>query len=80
MKALIDSSLLMAAGAVHAEDEIAVSVVTVGELEVGVLSAPDEREAARRRVRLTDIIEAAVVLPIDRSVASRYAELRFVTG
>ncbi len=80
MKALVDSSLLMAAGEVQSGDEIAISVVTIGELEVGVLAATDERERVRRRMRLTDILEAAVILPVDRSVAARYAELRFITG
>lgn len=57
-----------------------VSVVTVGELEAGVLLAPDEPVRARRLRRLSSILAAAPVVPIGSDVAARYGELRAATG
>ena len=56
-------------------DEIAVSVVTIGELRVGVLTADDEET---RHVR-SSTLEAALKLqpvPIDETIAATWAELR----
>lgn len=58
----------------------AVSVVTIGELEAGVLLAKDRRARAARLHRLTMVLGEAPVLPVDRLVAARYADLRSATG
>jgi predicted nucleic acid-binding protein len=52
-----------------------VSVITIAELTVGVLAAPDDRS---RRIRLAtlDVALRTVPLPIDRSVADAWAMLR----
>jgi len=55
--------------------EVCVSVITIGELRAGVLSAPDARSRARRLETLTRAMRLEP-LPIDRSVAERWAELR----
>jgi predicted nucleic acid-binding protein len=52
----------------------AVSVVTVAELEIGVLAAADASVRARR-LRTLRRAEESKPLPIDRGVASRFAEL-----
>lgn len=52
----------------------AVSVVTVCELEMGVLAADDPAVRARR-LRTLLRAEETRPLPIDRGVASRFAEL-----
>lgn len=65
----------------HEPDEgWAVSVVTVGELEAGVLLAAERSVRARRLRRLTSVLAEAPVLSVDRSVAARYGELRAATG
>jgi predicted nucleic acid-binding protein len=56
-------------------DEIAVSVVTVGELRAGVLVASDVVTRDRRLATLT-IALSLEPLPIDEEVASTWARLR----
>ena len=56
-------------------DEIAVSVITIGELRAGVLAAPDITARDRRLVTL----QAALTLepiPVDEDVAAAWALLR----
>ncbi|MDK1010628.1 MAG: type II toxin-antitoxin system VapC family toxin [Actinomycetota bacterium] len=56
-------------------DEIAVSVITIGELRAGVLAAAD---VATRNRRLTTLTEALAFdpVPIDERVAEEWARLR----
>jgi predicted nucleic acid-binding protein len=56
-------------------DEVAVSVVTVAELELGVLMAADPLTRARRLRTLMDVKALAAALPLDERVASAYALL-----
>jgi predicted nucleic acid-binding protein len=77
---LIDTSLVAGATATGVEESFAVSVVTVGELKLGILLADTRAMRAGRLARLTAILENATVLPVDDAVASHYAELRAATG
>jgi predicted nucleic acid-binding protein len=54
--------------------EIAVSIVTVAELEMGVLAAAETRIRATRLQTLRDV-EQLAALPVDRAVASAFATL-----
>lgn len=56
-------------------DELAVSVVTAAELELGVLRAPDTRTRARRLATVTAVRAEYPHLPITTSVASRFAQI-----
>jgi predicted nucleic acid-binding protein len=76
---LVDTSVLAGDVAPEKPGTWAVSVVTIGELEVGVLLAPEELRA-RRLARLTAILEQAPVLAVDRRVAAHYAQLRAASG
>ncbi len=82
MSALVDTSVLVSPG--DHRDEIqetwAVSVITIGELETGVLLAAETGARALRLRRLTAVLAEAPVLSIDRAVAARYGELRAVSG
>jgi predicted nucleic acid-binding protein len=55
--------------------QVAVSVITLGELRLGVLAAPDERT---RAWRLETLVRAERLdpLPIDRAVTVAWASLR----
>ncbi|CCG01591.1 type II toxin-antitoxin system VapC family toxin [Blastococcus saxobsidens] len=59
----------------HPPERIAVSVVTIAELRLGVLAAPDGATRARRLETLT-LADDLEPLPIDRSVAAAWAGLR----
>jgi len=56
-------------------DEVAVSVITVGELRAGVLAANDTSTLATRLDTLTAVLSLRP-LPIDDDVASAWAKLR----
>ncbi|MEX1006339.1 MAG: type II toxin-antitoxin system VapC family toxin [Acidimicrobiia bacterium] len=56
-------------------EQISVSVVTIGELRLGVLAAADGPTRARRLDTLT-LAEVLEPLPVDRDVASVWAVLR----
>ena len=78
--AILDTSLLI--GDEHGRpleralpDRVAISVVTLAELEVGVLVAPDQATRARRLATLTETRAQLQGLPADERVASAYARL-----
>lgn len=56
-------------------DELAVSVVTIGELRAGVLAADDVETRDRRLATLAEAL-ALDPTPIDRDVADTWARLR----
>lgn len=79
-KAIADTSLFIAResgrplGAYPEDREIAVSVVTIAELEMGVLASAELRVRAARLQTLRDV-EQISALPVDRAVASAFATL-----
>ena len=56
-------------------EKIAVSVITVAELELGVLRADDPRVRARRLSTLSRVQESYVLLPVGPEVASCFAQI-----
>jgi predicted nucleic acid-binding protein len=54
--------------------ELAVSVITIGELELGVLAAGDARTRARRADTLA-LAQAADPIPVGEAVMSAFARL-----
>ena len=79
-KAIADTSLFIAResgrplGEYTEDREIAVSVVTIAELEMGVLAGAEPRARAARLQTLRDV-ELISALPVDRVVASAFATL-----
>ncbi len=80
MTALIDTSVLVSAPTSTLDEPWIVSVVSVGELEAGVLLAREHTVRAQRLRRPTAVLAETVIIPIERSVAARYGELRAATG
>jgi predicted nucleic acid-binding protein len=79
-RAILDTSVLIAREQARPleralPNDVAVSVVSVAELEVGVLVARDAKTRARRLRTLTEIRSLAGSLPIDERTASAYAQL-----
>jgi len=56
-------------------DQVAISVVSIAELELGVLVAADADTRAQRLRTLSEVRALASALPIDERTASAYAEL-----
>jgi len=79
-RALLDTSVFVAEEqrrplARSLPDEVAVSVVTLAELETGVLMAKDDDSRASRMQTLLSVRERAAGIPADQRVASAYARL-----
>jgi predicted nucleic acid-binding protein len=79
-RAILDTSVLIArqqTGSLERPlpDEVAISVVTIAELEVGVLVAGDADTRARRLRTLTSVRSVAAALPIEERTAAAYAQL-----
>lgn len=79
-RALLDTSIFVALE--HGRpleralpEEVAVSVVTLAELEVGVLVAADEHVRTIRMQTLVAVRERAAGIPVDQWIASAYARL-----
>ena len=56
-------------------DQVSVSVITLAELELGVLTAQDSDTRSQRLATLTRVREQTAGLPADQRVASAYARL-----
>lgn len=56
-------------------DRVAISVITLAELELGVLVARDADVRATRLATLTRVREQTAGLPIDAQISSAYARL-----
>jgi predicted nucleic acid-binding protein len=75
---LLDTSVVITpptAGLASIADYVAVSAITVAELEYGVGAAGDAEERLRRRRRLGVIVDAMEVIPLDIAVAASYGLL-----
>jgi predicted nucleic acid-binding protein len=74
---LVDTSVLTGSVAPpRTSERYAVSVISMGELEAGVLLATRGTVRAERLARLTSVLAQATVLPVDRRVATLYGRLR----
>lgn len=80
-RGLVDTSVFIASESERPLDvdrmpeEIAVSVVTIGELRAGVLATSDVTTRSRRLTTLTEAL-AFDPIPIDERVAEEWARLR----
>lgn len=75
---LLDTSVVIAppgAGLASIADVVAVSAISVAELEYGVGVTDDLVERQRRRRRLSVIVEEIEVIPFDEAVAESYGLL-----
>jgi predicted nucleic acid-binding protein len=79
-RAILDTSVLIAREQGHPlerplPEDVAISVVSIAELEVGVLVARDAQIRGQRLRTLTDVRSLSTALPIDERTASAYARL-----
>jgi hypothetical protein len=80
VRAILDTSVLLAGGVGELEGELAISAATVGELHFGVLVARDEAVRAERLRRLGLIESTFDPIPIDAAVARSYGQLAKVSA
>lgn len=75
MKAVLDTSVVLATDIEPLEGELAVSAATLAELHFGVLVTNDPEVRAERLRRLTVLQRTFDPLPIDDVVAASYGQL-----
>ena len=75
VRAILDTSVLIATDVQHLEGELAISAVSVAELHFGVLVAKDDGVRAERLRRLATLQRTFTALAVDDAVASSYGEL-----
>ena len=75
MRAVLDTSVLLAGDVQPLEGELAISAATLAELQFGVLATADAGIRAERLRRLSEIQRTFDALPVDEVVATSYGEL-----
>lgn len=79
MLSILDTSVLIADRVDPVDGDIGISVVSVAELQFGVLVASDDEQRAHRLARLSAILRAFEPLPVEAAVAASYGELAAAT-
>lgn len=75
LKAILDTSILIATDVPPLEGELAISVVALAELHFGVLVTADAAVRAERLRRLSALQRKFDALPVDDDVAASYGRL-----
>lgn len=75
MRALLDTSVVIATDVGVLEGELAISSVTLAELHFGVLVARTTETRAERLRRLSVLQRQFDALPVDEAVAASYGEI-----
>lgn len=74
-RGILDTSVLIAADIAPIPGELAISVVSIAELQFGVLVAKSQEAQALRLTRLSAIQRRFDPLPVDDAVADSYTHL-----
>lgn len=75
MKAILDTSVLLATDVAELDGDLAISVASLAELHFGVLVTADAAVRAERLRRLSDLQRTFDPLPVDHDVAVSYGQL-----
>jgi toxin FitB len=75
VKAILDTSVMLAPTVAPLEGELAISAASVAELHFSVLVTADPQVRAHRLRRLTEFQRRFTALPIDDVVAASYGQL-----
>jgi len=75
LRAVLDTSVVIAADVAPLEGDLAISAVTLAELHFGVLVTADPAVRAERLRRLSVLQRRFDALPVDEAVAASYGQL-----
>lgn len=75
MKAVLDTSVLIATDVPRLAGELAISAAALAELHFGVLVTTDAAVRAQRLRRLSEFQRRFTALPVDEAVATSYGQL-----
>lgn len=74
-RGVLDTSVLIATDITPIPGELAISIISVAELQFGILVAKDQTARGQRLSRLSTIRRRFDPLPVDEAVADSYAQL-----
>lgn len=75
MRAILDTSVVIATNIDHLDGELAISSATLAELHFGVLVAANSSVRAERLRRLSVLQRQFDAVPVDEAVATSYGQL-----
>ncbi|WP_231584601.1 type II toxin-antitoxin system VapC family toxin [Mycobacterium haemophilum] len=75
VKAILDTSVVIATNIAPLEGELGISAITLAELHFGVLVAKQQKVRAERLRRLLALQRVFDALPLDDAVAASYGQL-----
>lgn len=75
MRAILDTSVVIATDIAPLEGELAISAITLAELHFGVLVAKQRKVRAERLRRLLVLQRTFDALPLDEAVAASYGQV-----
>jgi predicted nucleic acid-binding protein len=75
VRALLDTSVVIASDVGPLDGELAISAVTLAELHFGVLIAKEQKVRAERLRRLLALQRTFDALPLDEAVAASYGQV-----
>lgn len=75
MRAILDTSVVIATDIAPLEGELAISAITLAELHFGVLVAKQRKVRAERLRRLLVLQRTFDALPVDEAVAASYGQV-----
>jgi toxin FitB len=75
MTSILDTSAVIGPVPVGFDDEVAISIITIAELQFGVMIAADQRVRGERLRRLSALQSQFDPLPIDGPVAAAFGRL-----
>jgi toxin FitB len=75
VRAILDTSVVIATDIAPLEGELAISAITLAELHFGVLFAKQRKVRAERLRRLLVLQRAFDALPLDEAVAASYGQV-----
>jgi predicted nucleic acid-binding protein len=75
VKAVLDTSVVIATDIAPLEGELAISAITLAELHFGVLVAKQRKVRAERLRRLLVLQRTFDALPVDEAVAASYGQV-----
>jgi predicted nucleic acid-binding protein len=75
MRAILDTSVVIATDVAPLEGELAISAITLAELHFGILVAAQRKVRAERLRRLLVLQRTFDALPVDDAVAASYGQV-----
>jgi toxin FitB len=75
MRAILDTSVVIATDIAPLEGELAISAITLAELHFGILVTKQRKVRAERLRRLLVLLRAFDALPVDDAVAASYGQV-----